>query len=270
MPSKSAPESKSSPVPAAMTEQHGPLPPHQVLTEYYAEAAQRRTYIDQLFDRSARHYDWINGLMSFGSGRRYRRLALLRAGLKPGMQVLDVGCGTGVIAALAADIVGAQGQVSALDPSAGMLAETAQRASTAAGSINVVQGLGESLPFADARFDFVVMGYALRHVADLHQAFTEYRRVLKPGGRLLLLEISRPESRLGYVVLKGYLKHVIPTLTRLLRRSPEAQTLMVYYWATIEHCVEPAAILAALHEAGLEQVARRVELGVFSDYTAQA
>ena len=88
--------------------------------------------------------------------------------------------------------------------------------------------------------------------------------------RLLLLEISRPESRLGYVVLKGYLKHVIPTLTRLLRRSPEAQTLMVYYWATIEHCVEPAAILAALHEAGLEQVARRVELGVFSDYTAQA
>ena len=179
-------------------------------------------------------------------------------------------CGTGVIAALAADIVGAQGQVSALDPSAGMLAETAQRASTAAGSINVVQGLGESLPFADARFDFVVMGYALRHVADLHQAFTEYRRVLKPGGRLLLLEISRPESRLGYVVLKGYLKHVIPTLTRLLRRSPEAQTLMVYYWATIEHCVEPAAILAALHEAGLEQVARRVELGVFSDYTAQA
>lgn len=269
MSSKPAPELNPCPAAAASSKPSGPLPPHQVLTEYYAEAARRRPYIDQLFDRSARHYDWINGLMSFGSGRRYRRQALLRAGLKPGMQVLDVGCGTGVIAALAADIVGVRGQVSALDPSAGMLAETAQRAGTTAGSINLVQGLGESLPFADARFDFLVMGYALRHVADLHQAFAEYRRVLKPGGRLLLLEISRPESRLGFVLLKAYLKHFIPRLTRLLRRSPEAQTLMVYYWATIEHCVEPATILAALHEAGLEQVDRRVELGIFSDYTAQ-
>ena len=247
--------------------QTGPLPPHQALTDYYATAQQRQTYIDHLFNASARHYDWINAVMSFGSGRRYRRLALARSQLEPGMRVLDVGCGTGVIAALAAEIVGSTGEVFALDPSSNMLDKTAARSKAVAGTIHLVQGLGESLPFPGAYFDRLYMAYALRHVADLHQTFAEYRRVLKPGGRLLLLEISRPESRLFYYPLKAYLKYLIPTLARLLRRSPEAQTLMAYYWDTIEYCVEPARILAALREAGLQQVARRVELGMLSEYT---
>lgn len=103
--------------PGSVTHQIELLPPHQVLTDYYADAQQRRALVDHLFDASAQHYDWINAVMSFGSGQRYRRLALLRAGLKPGMSVLDVGCGTGVIAALAAQIVGPTGQICALDPS---------------------------------------------------------------------------------------------------------------------------------------------------------
>lgn len=240
-----------------------PIAPHPVLTGYYRDEAERRQRVTQLFDASARHYDWINRMMSLGSGARYRRDALLRAGLVPGRKVLDVGAGTGVIALLAQDIVGEAGEVTAVDPSPGML-EVARTA----GVRHTVPGRAESLPFADARFDLLAMGYALRHVPDLHAAFAECLRVLQPGGKLLILEITRPRRGLGYRLLRFYLGTLVPWVTRLLRGSSEAQTLMRYYWETIEHCVPPLTILAALEVAGFVQVRRDVRLGIFSEYSA--
>ena len=104
-----------------------PLPPHPALTQYYADERDRHSYVIRSFDASASHYDWINQIMSFGTGHLYRRQALLRAGLVASMHVLDVGCGTGVIANHAAHIVGSQGCVIALDPSIGMLQEAIRR-----------------------------------------------------------------------------------------------------------------------------------------------
>lgn len=239
-----------------------PVAPHPVLGAWYRDEAERRLRVNQLFDAAAGHYDWINRMMSLGSGRRYRREALLRAGLGPGRLHLDVGTGTGVIALLGQEIVGPEGEVVALDPSPGML-EVARRA----GVRCLVPGRAESLPFADSRFDLLTMGYALRHVTDLHATFTEYRRVLRPGGKVLVLEITRPAPGLGYRALRFYLGTLVPLITRLLRRSPESQALMRYYWDTIEHCVPPATILAALEAAGFEQVRRHVVLGVFSEYS---
>ena len=86
-------------------------------------------------------------------------------------------------------LVGSTGYVVGLDPSAGMLHEARKGPCR-----NLIQGVGEELPFPDASFDFLSMGYALRHVSDLHVAFREYRRVLRPGGIVLLLEVSRPRS----------------------------------------------------------------------------
>lgn len=242
--------------------QPGRLAPHNLLDRRYASDRERRAYVDGLFDASARHYDWINAMMSFGSGRWYRRQALLRAGLAPGMTVLDVGTGTGVVAELAHGLVGPTGRVIALDPSRGMLLEAGKRAGPLP-----VQALGEALPLATASVDRLTMGYALRHVADLRLTFSDYFRVLKPGGRLLLLEITRPSSAL-YYPLKGYLKYAVPALTRLTRGSRPAQTLMAYYWDTIEHCVDPDTILGALREVGYVDVGRRVELHMFSEYGA--
>lgn len=239
------------------------LAPHPILTKYYADEATRKQRVNQLFDASAGHYDWINAMMSFGSGRLYRRDALRRAGLARGMSLLDVGCGTGVIALLAQEAVGPDGYVAALDPSQGMLDQARK-----AGVQNTFLGRGEKLPFDEARFDRLTMGYALRHVDDLLNTFREYRRVLKPGGKVLLLEITRPQPGLRYQLLKFYLKHLVPLLTRIFRGSREAQVLMRYYWDTIENCVPPDTILKALADAGFGTPRRRAVFGMFSEYTA--
>jgi demethylmenaquinone methyltransferase/2-methoxy-6-polyprenyl-1,4-benzoquinol methylase len=241
-----------------------PLAPHPPLDRYYRDEGERRRRIDAWFDEAAPTYDWVGQVMSLGSGHRYRRQALLRAGLGSGMRALDVGCGTGVLAAYAQEIVGPDGLAVALDPSLGMLRQTGRR-----GVDRRVRALGEALPFADGRFDFLSMGYALRHVADLRAAFTEYRRVLKSGGKVLLLEITRPEGRLAFRAAKLFLGGLAPRLARLKGgRGP--QRLMEYYWDTIEHCVPPATILAALQEAGFTRAERRVQNGLLSEYSAIA
>lgn len=241
------------------------LSPHPVLTRYYLREGDRRKKVDEMFDASAPHYEWVTGMMSFGSGRSYRARALRRHGLEKGMSLLDTGSGTGALAMNAQEGVGSEGRVIALDPSKGMLAEARGN-----GVETTIMGLAESIPFNDGQFDMVTMGYALRHVADLEQTFAEYRRVLRPGGKVLLLEITCPRNRAGFHLLRFYMRGVVPLITRLLRRSAEAQVLMRYYWDTIEHCVPPETILSALEKAGFGQVNRNSQLGIFSEYTGIA
>ena len=249
---------------ARMVNTNNKIAPHPVLSDYYRSEADRRERVDEMFDSSAEHYDWINSVMSFGSGQWYRQQALSRVGFAPGMRVLDAGAGTGVVSWLQQQMVGDDGVVVALDPSSGMLSEAKKR-----GVQRVTQGLGEKLPFADDVFDRVTMSYALRHVADLQALFDEFLRVLKPGGKLLILEITKPQSRFGCWLLNAYMKGLVPTITRVFRRSIEAQTLMRYYWDTIEKCVPPATILQTIRSAGFEQPGRDVVFGTFSEYRAR-
>jgi len=238
------------------------LAPHQPLRQYYADEGERRRLLDRLFDRSAADYDRINNWMSFGSGESYRDDTLGRAGLQPGMRVLDVATGTGPVAKAEAARVG-RGNVIGLDPSVGMLL----RARAAAG-VPVVRALGEQLPWRDESFDFLSMGYALRHVGDLATAFAEYFRVLRPGGVVVLLEVARPQSRVQRAMLGLYLGRVIPWLTRWRTKNAEAETVMRYFWDTIDQCVPAEQILAALAAAGFESPRRSTRLGMLAEYVA--
>ena len=112
------------------------------------------------------------------------------------------------------------------------------------------------------------MGYALRHVPDLDQTFEEYRRVLKPGGRLLLLEITRPASTLGLALARVYFGTIVPLVTRIGTGSANAAELMRFYWETIAQCVPPETVLTSLERAGLVAPDRAVMHGIFSEYTA--
>ncbi len=236
--------------------------PHPPLTEYYREPQRRRRWVNELFDGSADDYDWINRVMSIGSGIRYRREALARAGVGPGMTVLDVCMGSGQVSRAARDLVGADGAVIGVDASLGML-----RAASKLAQIPRAQGLVEQLPVRSASVDFVTMGYALRHVDDLGVTFREYRRALKPGGGLLVLEFTRPRSRGMYLVCRAYLNIVVPAIARL--RGSNARTMMRYFWDTIEHCVPPETILAAVAEAGFVEPRRFGQVQLFSEYTAR-
>ena len=240
------------------------LAPHPLLRGYYHDEAERQAYLKSAFQETAPLYDRINSWMSFGTDRRYRREALIRAGLRPGMAVADIGCGTGLVSELAREIVGPEGQVVSVDPSEGMLGEAVRRGRA---TLPVI-GKGEALPLPDASADFLCMGFALRHVADLKITFREYARVLRPGGRLLLMEMTPPEQGWLRHVLKGYMRYVVPALTRVMTGSSAATILYAYCWDTFEHCVRPESVLEALREAGLEQSSRHVEARIFSEYTA--
>jgi demethylmenaquinone methyltransferase / 2-methoxy-6-polyprenyl-1,4-benzoquinol methylase len=238
--------------------------PHIPLQAYYQTEADRREWVRNLFDSTAGDYERMERLMALGSGSWYRRRALQRAGLHNGMSVVDVGVGTGLVAREAAYLVGDGKLVLGIDPSSGMI----QNAKVPTG-VRLASGCAESIPAPDASADFLSMGYALRHLSDLATAFREFDRVLKPGGRLCLLEITSPHGALPRALLKGYMRGVVPILARLVAKHRDVPELMRYYWDTIEACVPPQSILDALVTAGFVDVMRYVEHGVFSEYRAR-
>ncbi|HZR68828.1 MAG TPA: class I SAM-dependent methyltransferase [Burkholderiales bacterium] len=241
------------------------LRPHAELPEYYGTPEARREFLGAIFDTAAPDYGRIESVLGLGSGSWYRRGALVRAGLAPGMRVLDVAVGTGLVAREAKRIVGPSGIVVGVDPSLGMMA-----AGDGLAGVPLVQGRAEALPFADASFDFVSLGFALRHVDDVATTFREFRRVLRPGGQLVMLEITRPRSRAGRALLAFYMRGLVPLVSRALARRRETERLFRYYWDTIEACVPPATVLEALAAHGFSDPQRKVQLGIFSEYRATA
>ncbi|OUM03716.1 class I SAM-dependent methyltransferase [Variovorax sp. JS1663] len=236
--------------------------PHAPLPAYYRDEAEHQRYLRRIFDETASDYDRIERVLALGTGPWYRRAALQRAGLAAGDRVVDVGIGTGLLAREACARIGAAGSLVGVDPSPGMLAQA-----TLPG-VQLRIGRAEQLPCSDGEADFLSMGYAFRHVSDVGQAFAEFRRVLRPGGRLLILEISRPESAPANALLKAYMRIVVPVIARLVARERATSELWRYYWDTIEACIAPAQIVAALEAAGFEAVRRHTELGIFSEYSA--
>jgi demethylmenaquinone methyltransferase/2-methoxy-6-polyprenyl-1,4-benzoquinol methylase len=248
----------------APTPDRGQLAPHPTLAEYYGEDGNRPAFIRALFDHSAPSYDRIEKLVGFGSGPWYRREALGRAGLVSGMRSLDVAIGTGLVAREAIRLLGDSKAVVGLDPSMGMLAEARHNL-----GVMGVQGMGEQLPLCGERFDFVSMGYALRHLADLTVTFREFGRVLKPGGTICILELTKPAKPFARAVLRFYLHSIVPFFTRLTTRSKDNALLMRYFWDTINSCVPPEVIVRALADAGFVAIRRCLALGLFSEYVAR-
>lgn len=240
-----------------------PIPPHPKLPRYYARDEERPDLVKEMFDAGAPYYEWICRVMSLGTGERYRRHALREAGLAEGMRILDIAAGTGLVLRSALALCGNEGLAVGLDPSRGMLQECRRTCAAP-----VLQGRGEQLPFPSASFDMISLGYGLRHLADLHALFGECRRVLKPGGRLLLLEITQPRSPLGRWLNRLYLRNVIPIVARMGTGAAAARRMMDYFWDTIENCVPPEVILGALLASGFAEATRKVTGGVLSEYLA--
>jgi demethylmenaquinone methyltransferase / 2-methoxy-6-polyprenyl-1,4-benzoquinol methylase len=235
-----------------------------MIAGYYSDPATRLSFARDLFNRTAQHYDPVNRLFSLGSGSWYRRSCLLQAGLRPGMKVIDVAVGTGLVAREALAITGDFGAVIGVDVSEAMLAIARRKL-----GIPLIQGTAEALPVSDEAADFVTMGYAARHVADLEVAFREALRVLRPNGTLLLLEISTPRRRLTRMLASTYIGGLVPLLSLITTGNPRARTLMRYHWETIVKCVPPRAIAQAMRESGFREVNCQTDLDLFQCYTGR-
>lgn len=232
---------------------------------YYADPARRQGAARNSFNGFARHYDLINRIFSLGSGGWYRRRCLRQAGVAPGAVVVDVAVGTGLLAREAQRLMQGRGLLIGVDLSECMLAQARKSL-----GIPLVQGAAETLPLADGVADFVTMGYALRHVSDIERVLREARRLLRPGGKLVLLEISmpsRPVLRKLLVVLVGRL---LPALSGLIARNRQAKALMDYHWRTVAAYAPPDAVLGIMRQAGFRSVLCVSHFDFFRFYSGAA
>jgi demethylmenaquinone methyltransferase/2-methoxy-6-polyprenyl-1,4-benzoquinol methylase len=238
--------------------------PHPPLTEYYDSEADRRSWVNTIFNKTAPDYDRMETILGLGTGPSYRQRILKQAGLKPGMEMLDVGMGTGLVARQAVSILGDASKITGVDPSVGMM----QSAKLLAG-VKLVEGRAESIPLPDASYDFLSMGYALRHVSDISLAFSEYFRVLRTGGQVCIMEITMPKERIATALLKFYFRYVVPNLAKLVAKEKDTSLLWQYYWDTIEACASPEDVLNTLESIGFTNVRRTIDLGIFTTYLAE-
>jgi demethylmenaquinone methyltransferase/2-methoxy-6-polyprenyl-1,4-benzoquinol methylase len=202
--------------------------------------------VERMFDRIAPVYDVMNRVMTGGLDQRWRR-ATVRAVVEPGDRVLDAACGTGDLAVIAAQ---AGAQVTGLDFSERML----ERARRKAPELEWVRGDMLALPFEDASFDAATVGFGVRNVEDLAAAVSELCRVLRPGGRLGILEITRPRGPLR-VFYSLWFDRIVPLLGKVLPGG-EAYT---YLPASVRRFPGPDDLAAQL--AGFRDVRYRLFAG---------
>jgi demethylmenaquinone methyltransferase/2-methoxy-6-polyprenyl-1,4-benzoquinol methylase len=232
--------------------------------------AAKQAYVEDIFDRIAPRYDQMNRLMTLGLWWYWQWSFRRLAAIQPGDRVLDVGCGTGELALLAARAAGRAGQVVGVDIAEGMLGVCRQKIAghPLADRLRFLRADAQGLPFPDSSFDAVISGFMLRNVASLDRALAEMVRVLRPGGRLAVMELTHPPSRWVAAPYLAYFRHVVPWLGRWARRAGDP--LPPYAWLPESLGeIPPAPELALrMERAGLARVAYRyLSAGVVAVHT---
>ncbi|HTB34944.1 MAG TPA: ubiquinone/menaquinone biosynthesis methyltransferase [bacterium] len=229
----------------------------------HPQAREKQAYVEGMFDAVAPTYDRANLLMSFGLESGWRRRLLRESGAGPSSAVLDVGCGTG---RLLMDFArrGLVGRGEGVDLSAGMLA-VAKRDDR--WNLDWQQGSALQLPKADAQYDAVVSAWVLRSITDPGRFFQEMARVAKPGGRVLVLELTRPRSAWLRAVYWPFLNVYVPVMGRLVSGHKDGYR---YLRDTINGFYGPGVVLDHMARAGLTGArALPLTLGVATLFIAE-
>ncbi len=213
----------------------------------------KRAYVRAMFSAIARRYDLLNSLLSLGLHRRWKRYAVQLADPPAGGLALDVCCGTGDLALLLRQRLGPRGRAVGVDFAEPMLRLALHRAKAFAG-VWFVQGDAEALPFPQDAFHVATVGFGVRNVARVDRALRELFRVLKPGGRLVVLEFSAPRNRLFGALYDFYSYTAVPWVGRRLSHHPDA------YWylpTSIRSWPDQEAFADLLRQAGFVGVQYR-------------
>ena len=213
---------------------------------------EKKERVGEVFHSVASKYDLMNDVMSLGIHRLWKRRTVERAAVRPGMRVLDLAGGTGDLAAAFAPRVGECGRVTVCDINASMLAVGRDRLldQGRAGNLDFVQADAEVLPFPDESFDRVTIAFGLRNVTRKERALAEMRRVLKAGGRLLVLEFSRPMAPMR-PFYDLYSFKMLPLMGRLIAQDADSYR---YLAESIRMHPDQETLAGMMRDAGLEQV----------------
>ena len=214
-------------------------------------ASEKAARVRSVFDSVAGKYDLMNDLMSAGLHRLWKRFALSQTGLRPGQRALDVASGTGDLAAGLARQVGSAGLAVLTDINREMLSRSRDRLldKGIAGNVAFVIANAEQLPFPDRSFDCVTIAFGLRNVTDKGAALRSMRRVLRAGGRLLVLEFSQPRLAGLKPLYDAYSFGLLPALGRLVAGDEASYR---YLAESIRMHPDQAALAAMMSEAGFE------------------
>jgi len=213
---------------------------------------EKQNRVRAVFDSVASRYDLMNDLMSFGIHRLWKRFAIELAGVRRGHRVLDLASGAGDLAARFAGLVGRDGQVVMSDINASMLEQGRDRMADEGllGNLSYAQINAEKLPFPDNTFNCITIGFGLRNVTDKQQALNEMQRVLRPGGRALVLEFSHPRGEPLKSAYDLYSFKLLPLIGRVVAKDEESYR---YLAESIRMHPDQETLKQMMEQAGLER-----------------
>jgi demethylmenaquinone methyltransferase / 2-methoxy-6-polyprenyl-1,4-benzoquinol methylase len=228
---------------------------------FFDPGESRAAKVHQLFGEIAPRYDLINDLQSFGLHRLWKKRVIRLARVSPGAAALDVCCGTGDLAyglaARGASVVGVDFSDAMLNAArarqpVSVDANAMRKEGIAQGNPQFIRADAQQLPFSDNSFDAVTIGYGLRNLSSWEQGLGEVQRVLRPNGRLVVLEFGKPSNPLWRLVYFGYLKLVVPVLGRIVSRNAAAYA---YILESLEHYPGQQEVARRMCQLGFHNVA---------------
>ena len=217
------------------------------------EADKKAELVAGVFHSVAAKYDIMNDVMSFGIHRFWKRYTIEVSGARPGMKVLDLAGGTGDLTAKFSHLVGDKGEVVLADINDSMLkvGRTKLRDKGIVNNVSYVQANAEALPFPDNHFDIITIAFGLRNVTDKDAALRSMNRVLKPGGKLLVLEFSKPQHEIMRKVYDLYIFKVLPKMGELITKDADSYE---YLAESIRMHPDQDTLKQMMVDAGFEQV----------------
>jgi demethylmenaquinone methyltransferase/2-methoxy-6-polyprenyl-1,4-benzoquinol methylase len=234
---------------------------HEVLLKPDA----KRAFVRRMFDGIATTYDLLNHVLSLGVDIVWRKQTINLLRPEPHWRILDLATGTGDLGFESSRRF-ASVRVIGVDPSRPMLRCGVAKNGSRTNALKFLCGDGECLPFPDATFEGITIGFGIRNVAQLDLALREMFRVLKPGGRAAILEFSRPRNRLFRRVYNFYFQHILPQIGRMISRDPSAYH---YLYESVMRFPEGEEFCRRLSVAGFSQVAqKRLSFGIATVYLA--